>query len=240
METKKIEANDLVVGSKVLSVKTGEVFSVDEVGPKITIVNEVEEFKTLSLSTLQRWYKLVLTEKVEEVEKLGEVEEVIEESVKPMDVSRVVQDTPGYVVEETVVPVQPAQPKQTKRHAPNAQQQDPVISALRQRLIDEVLSNCPSATVRETASYTAMRVGKFNFAEVYKGKRRFTFRVISEALTADQLANCAVAPESYGWTLDATFAVLSEADFNLALDILKAGYAYRAKNTPERGFKQSK
>ena len=50
---------------------------------------------------------------------------------------------------------------------------------------------------------------------------------------------CSIAPTSYGWTLDATFTVLVEDDFQTAIDILKASYAYRFNNTPQRGKKSN-
>lgn len=234
METTKINVNELTVGAKVLSVKTQEVLTVTSIGDKIELVNESGEVKSLSSSTLQRWYKLILgSQEVEADVQVDKVENIEEEVTEEQPVIE-------EATTEVEVPIQPAIEKPAKKHAPNQQEQDPVLLALRTRLIEMVLEVCPQATVRETSSYTALRVGKYNFAEVYKGKRRFTFRIISKAIDASLMDFITVAPETYGWTLDGTFAVLSEMDFETALEVLKQSYAYRATNTPDRGFKQTK
>lgn len=263
METIAINIDDLKVGSKLLSIKTQQVFTVvnEDNGNKVDIVSEQGDEKSLSHSTLKRWYKLIVQEDVEEtVEQEPQPEEVVEEQVEVEEPQPEPQETATDHVEEVVnrledaverieevadeleevvPPIQPAIPQTTTRRAPNAQEPDPVIVALRQRIIDEVLSVCSNAVQRETGSYTGMKVGKYNFAEIYKGKKRFTIRVIGKALTQEQAELCSIAPASYGWTLDATFTVLIEDDFQTAVDILKASYAYRFNNTPQRGKKSN-
>lgn len=249
MQTITINPEELRVGSKLLSVKTQQTFKVDSINSKITIDNEEGEIKVLSLSTLKRWYKLIVEDAADEVEPevvepvatvhpayVEALEPVVEEEPTEEPEEEVaVEEEP--VVEEVAPPVQPAIPQPAVRRAPNAQPSDPVIEALRQRIIDEVLSVCPNSAIKETSSYTGLKVGKYNFAEVYKGKKRFTIRVMSKALTPEQVLLCAIAPSSYGWTLDATFTVLVEDDFNTAVELLKSSYAYRFNNTPQRGKK---
>lgn len=249
METVTININNLKVGSKLLSMRTEQVFTVvrtDNSG-KVDIVSEQGTEKSLSRSTLKRWYTQIVAQEEPEQELHPQYVAALEGEPEPEDsveeVGEVVEDAVERVedvaeeLEEVVPPIQPAIPTTATRRAPNAQQVDPVIEALRQRIIDEVLSVCPNAVQRETNSYTGMKVGKYNFAEIYKGKRRFTIRVIGKALTEQQASMCSIAPKSYGWTLDATFTVLVEDDFQTAVDILKASYAYRFNNTPQRGKK---
>lgn len=270
-----INMDELRVGSKLLSIKTQQVFEVVALnhGSKVDIENEQGDAKSLSQSTLKRWYKLIVEAAAEpettepevqpepEVEPQevstvnlayiealeGEPEPELEDEGEP-EVEEVVDRLEDAVerieevaneLEEVVPPVQPAIPEATTRRAPNAQPSDPVIVALRQRILDEVISVCLNAVQRETNSYTGLKVGKYNFAEIYKGKRRFSIRVIGKALTEEQAALCSLAPASYGWTLDATFTVLVEDDFQMAVDILKASYAYRFNNTPQRGKKSN-
>lgn len=237
MQTITINPQELRIGSKLLSVKTKQTFEVDSIDSKITIKNDEGEIKVLSVSTLKRWYKLIVQDEVEE-EPVQTVHPAYIEALEPVEPQEeVAEENEQEEPEEICPPVQPAIPQTTPRRAPNAQQVDPVIEALRHRIIGEVLSVCPNATTKETSSYTGMKVGKYNFAEVYRGKRRFTIRVMSKGLTPEQVQLCSIAPTSYGWTLDATFTVLVEDDFNTAVDLLKSSYAYRFNNTPQRGKK---
>lgn len=255
METITINIDDLKVGSKLLSIKTQQVFTVVSTDnpSKVDIVSEQGDEKSLSHSTLKRWYKQIVAQEEPQQElhpqyvaalegepqpePQPEPEDSVEEVVERLEDSVERIEDVADELEEVVPPIQPAIPTTATRRAPNAQQVDPVIEALRQRIIDEVLSVCPNAVQRETNSYTGMKVGKYNFAEIYKGKRRFTIRVIGKALTEQQASMCSIAPTSYGWTLDATFTVLQEDDFQTAVDILKSSYAYRFNNTPQRGKK---
>ena len=251
METITINIDDLKVGSKLLSIKTQQVFTVVSTDnpSKVDIVSQQGDEKSLSYSTLKRWYKHIVSQEEPEqvlhpqyvaaLEGEPEPEDSVEDVVERLEnaVERI--EEVADELEEVVPPVQPAIPTTATRRAPNAQQVDPVMEALRQRIIDEVLKVCPNAVQRETNSYTGMKVGKYNFAEIYKGKRRFTIRVIGKALTEQQASMCSIAPTSYGWTLDATFTVLVEDDFQTAIDILKASYAYRFNNTPQRGKKSN-
>lgn len=228
METVTIKINNLKVGSKLLSMRTEQVFTVvrtDNSG-NVDIVSEQGTEKSLSRSTLKRWYTQIVVEDKPKQVLHPEYIEALEGEPEPDD-----------VVEEVVPPIQPAIPTTVARKAPNSQQYDPVIVALREKIISEVLSVCPNSVQSETNSYTGMKVGKYNFAEIYKGKKRFTIRVIGKALTEQQASMCSIAPKSYGWTLDATFTVLVEDDFQTAVNILKASYAYRFNNTPHRGKK---
>lgn len=227
MKITKITMDKLKVGSKLLSVKTKTIFMVTEVGDKIIIEDEQGDIRALAESTLKRWYKLI-------VDEVKEPEE--EPQTQPEDV-QVEEQMEVQVEEQMEAPIQPAVPKNVTRKAPNSQQADPVLVALRQRIIEEILSICPNAIQRETGSYTGLKVGKYNFAEIYKGKKRFSIRVMSKALSTDQLNLCSIAPKTYGWTLDATFTILVEDDFNTAIDLLKASYAYRLNNTPQRSNK---
>lgn len=251
METITINIDNLKVGSKLLSIKTQQVFTVVSTDnpSKVDIVSQQGDKKSLSYSTLKRWYKQIVSQPEPEqvlhpqyvaaLEGEPEPEDSVEDVVERLEdaVERIAEVADE--LEEVVPPIQPAIPTTATRRAPNAQQVDPVIEALRQRIIDEVLKVCPNAVQRETNSYTGMKVGKYNFAEIYKGKRRFTIRVIGKALTEQQASMCSIAPTSYGWTLDATFTVLVEDDFQTAIDILKASYAYRFNNTPQRGKKSN-
>lgn len=251
METMTINIDNLKVGSKLLSIKTQQVFTVVRTDnpSKVDIVSQQGDEKSLSYSTLKRWYKQIVSQPEPEqvlhsqyvaaLESEPEPEDSVEDVVERLEdaVERIAEVADE--LEEVVPPIQPAIPTTATRRAPNAQQVDPVIEALRQRIIDEVLKVCPNAVQRETNSYTGMKVGKYNFAEIYKGKRRFTIRVIGKALTEQQASMCSIAPTSYGWTLDATFTVLVEDDFQTAIDILKASYAYRFNNTPQRGKKSN-
>lgn len=242
METMAINFDDLVVGSSVKSIKTGEVFEVTEIADKITIFCSGAGYKVLSQSTLKRWYKYVIPTEEEAV-----AEQVMPEAYEPIPEpisSNPCEEIPEVIapeLEEIEPPVQPAiQARNTLRQAPNQQEEDPVLVALRQKIIDDVIAQCPNAEIKKTGSYTALRVGKYNFAEVYKGKRRFNIRLIGNGLSAEQASNCTIAPKSYGWTLDATFTVLVESDYDMAMELLKASYVYRFNNTPKRGFTKNK
>lgn len=184
------------------------------------------------------------------------VEEVIQEEVAPEEVTpqeispqevrseptnwrpspkdfetEVEEVAPTEVEETTEPPVQTSTTATTQRKAPNSQPVDPVIQAVREDIINTILAECPNSFTKQTGSYTGLRVGKNNFGEVTTGKKRFSIRVISKSLTPDQVALCNIAPPSYGWTLDATFTVLTEQDKAEAVALLKSSFAYRVANT---------
>lgn len=241
LEFRKLDLNskDLQIGDILFAKKSSDYYRVTEKaqsakGTKYSIQQiNGEDTKSLSKSTLERWYSLVLGFQQEPVQQELPVDEVVEEPV----VEEVVAETtpPETPVQEIEPEIQPATPpaRQTRK-APNSQQADPVLQQVRQRIIDQVLADCQNAVSKETSSYTGLKVGKYNFGEVANGKKRFTVRVISKSLDQEALAICNIAPPSYGWTLDATYTVLTEQDFDNAVNLLKASYAYRLANTPNR------
>lgn len=226
----------LEVGNILFEVKSSKYYKVTSVGAKSTLQQiDGDAVKELSNSTLNRWYRIVIgyeeqtTENEQQPEQATQVEEVIPEPV----VQEISIDEQPQLQEEIEPEIQPATPPAVKKKkAPNSQDADPVLQQLRQRIIDDIIAECTNSYSKETGSYTGLRVGRYNFAEVARGKRRFNIRVISKALDAEQIAICNIAPPSYGWTLDATFTVLTEQDYENAINLLKASYDYRLANTP--------
>lgn len=251
MEFQRIDLSkrQLEVGSVIFAIKTGDYYTLTATTPKFKLEQiNGNDTKELSQSTLNRWYRLVVgygnEVPVEQAQQPETVEPEVVAEPQPEEVTPEPQPeeintpdetsvTPSISSEELEPPMNPATP-QRARKAPNSQEADPVLTQLRQRIIDEVLSTCPNASSKETSSYTGLKAGKYNFAEVGKGKKRFSIRVIAKALNQDSLAICNIAPPSYGWTLDATFTILSEQDFDTAINLLKSSYAYRIANTPNK------
>ena len=64
METITINIDDLKVGSKLLSIKTQQVFTVVSTDnpSKVDIVSQQGDEKSLSHSTLKRWYKHIVSQ----------------------------------------------------------------------------------------------------------------------------------------------------------------------------------
>ncbi len=221
MELKSIQIELLSTGATVKNIRTGEESTIVDLTIGAVALQTSKGVKVITEGTLKRWYKLV----VDTSNEFKEVEPIKEEPK---------QEVKPEPKEELEPPIQTS--KQAIRHAPNFQKQDPVLAQLRQKLIDTCLNELANCTTGETNSYTSLKVSKFNFAEIYRGKRRFNIRVMADALSEEQLEVCVIAPESYHWTLDATFTVLVEDDLEMALSILKSSYAYRLKNLPTRGF----
>ncbi len=223
MELNSIELETLRIGDVLKNSRSGAECKVVEISRNAVCVETPEGKKVITISTLKRWYRQVINESLAPVNN---------ESSNEAELSK-----PQEENAELEPPIQTS--KQAIKHAPNFQKQDPVLAQVRERLINECLNELANCTTGETNSYTSLKVSKFNFAEIYRGKRRFNIRVMADALTQEQLDVCVIAPESYHWTLDATFTVLVEDDLEMAMSILKASYAYRLRNLPTRGFPKS-
>lgn len=235
MEFRRIDLarEDLSIGNVLFAVKSGDYYKVTGIGSKYTLqqINGYDT-KELSKSTINRWYRLTLGYEEQTPPAETTTEQPEENVVEPVAVQPAVEEEAPAEIEPEIQPATPV--ARPQRRAPNSQPVDPVLQQVRQKIIDTILAECENATSKETNSYTGLKVGKYNFGEVANGKRRFTVRVISKALDEEGLAICNIAPPSYGWTLDATYTVLTEDDLNKAVELLKASYAYRLANTPDR------
>lgn len=240
MELKAIDFETLKVGDVIRNSRNGQDCVIADVSRNSVAIETPEGTKVITQGTIKRWYRMAndarRTPKNEEFlnsmdKAYNRIEQVVEQQPS--------EDEPKETESQEIEP--PVQDAKTAiKRAPNSQKQDPVIEALRNDIIKETLAECPNATEKVTGSYTALKVGKYNFAEVYKGKRRFAIRVIADALDKELLDMCVVAPKTFGWTLDTTFTVLVPEDKENAIKILKSSYAYRSNNTPKRGFTKNK
>jgi len=235
---KIIKLDNLKLGSELVSIKNNAIFKVQDISDKVTIKAQSNgEIKVLTESTLKRWYRQV-TKSVDEEQYENQVQEQQHEEAP------VIEDVPAtdveIVKEETNVAPQAdavpqlneevkaqSEPPKNKKPAANAQTTDPVLQQLRQRLIDTCIDQLRGSSIKDTKSYIGLRVSKLNYAEVYNGKKRFTIRISSKALSSDQAKLCTLAPASFRWTLDAIFTVLTEEDFDTAMDLLRASYQYK-------------
>lgn len=254
MKSYEIDLAKLKEGDYIRSTATFQIFQVMAIGPVFHLRGEKGDTKTLAENTVVRWYRYVEFYPGEVTPVLETSKDLLTEVVatkKELSKAYVEKELP--LVKQSIRRQQgreeaakraaerkpPIQGNDSERTAPTKfgkpfAEDDPVVQQLRERLITAGLKGCPSSTRKTTKFYDALKINNKNFAEIYIGKTRFHIRIIADALTPTQIPLCTIAPEYFNWSLDATFSVLSEQDFETALNMILISYAYRVKHINKR------
>ena len=237
----KIKFTELESGQRI---KKGElVFIVEEVmleENKALIMNlETKEEKTLSGTTIGRWYTYADAADTEAAAPAALQEEVVAAPIKAVAGPKFkkaakVAETQDIAPESA--PVEEVVAAAVQEANVNAKPAKQFVPGIAQKLWDDLFayiaedSNLKNALQKTTLSYTGLAfvstTGSRNFAELHPGKRSFSILVKSKALDSELLGFVNVAKPSYKWTLDARFAIKSEEDLEVAKKLIQASFLH--------------
>lgn len=218
-----IKFENLKIGTILASIRTEEEFKVTDISTmdKIELISQKSgDAKTLTFSTINRWYK--------------EVPQPENKIIPPQPVKPEIE--PEIKLEP---PIQTAKQAVSPKVKNNCTKETPVTK-LRLKLIQRCADELPGTTIKILNNYTALAVEKMNYVEIGFGRNKFTITVISKGLRPAQIKRCNVAPDSYGWTLDARYVVFSENQFEEAMDLIRSSFVYRIRNKRVSGGRKKK
>ena len=228
---KTIDVNELTVGDYISSIRSGDIFIVKRIDLENSIIEicsieDSNEVKILKPITIKRWYRFV--------PKRSDTEESSNITTPPQPVEPEIE--PEIKLEP---PIQTAKQAVSPKVKNNCTKETPVTK-LRMKLIQRCADELPGTTIKILNNYTALAVEKMNYVEIGFGRNKFTITVISKGLRPAQIKRCNVAPDSYGWTLDARYVVFSENQFEEAMDLIRSSFVYRIRNKRVSGGKKKK
>lgn len=225
----KVKFEELKKGSVVESKKSGDKFQVIEIlegERKVELKNLSTDIAVvLSASTLERWYKQT-EEVIEEADKevstqpksgpavarparkgravpKPKIEEDLEESEEVEEVGSISEKVPN-----------------TRKPAPKTES----ILAITKSLETAIQEMYPAAERVVTSSYVAYRAKK-NFVEISETRKGVTLGLRTDTMSKEDKDKLfKVYPKRYGWALDGRFNVKTEADVDVALELIEQSY----------------
>lgn len=244
--TVKVKFDELTEG---LLIQKGEVtFKVVSIMPDVNKamienVADSEDQKTLSKTTLQRWY--TVSESQEEVKPEAPKKEVAKKAApKPAKPATPKKAAPKPAPKPKEAPKPAPKPVAKKEVAtevdtevkaqsskPEKKKQVGEAKLKATQLRNDFLKAIKNETslqghsMKETSTYIALR-GTQNFAEISSargGKLKVSVR--SKALDAEDLELVTVVAPSYHWPIDASYIVSSPDDFQQAIELVVKSYA---------------
>lgn len=198
---KKSELSTLIIGSQIENKKNNEVFTINniiEIDSKVKY--HLSNDKTITASSMLRWYNLVQQETVEQVE----LPIVPAETVEPetVEVEIVEPDTTVEPVEPTPVEVKPVEVK-------------PV------NLVDQMIEYCnihkDKYIVKHNSDHIAIKgiINKRNLVEIHSSKRAINLVVRHQIFSEEEqmiLNNCRIVGNGT-FTLDLKFEITKLDEF---------------------------
>lgn len=224
----KVKFEELKKGSVVESKKSGDKFQVIEIlegerkGELKNLTTDISV--VLSASTLERWYK-------QTEEAVGEVKEVSTPTTSGPAVARPARKgraVPKSKIEEDIEESEEVEEvgsisekvPNTRKPAPKTES----ILAITKSLETAIQEMYPSAERVVTSSYVAYRAKK-NFVEISETRKGVTLGLRTDIMSKEDKEKLfKVYPKRYGWALDGRFNVKTEADVDVALELIEQSY----------------
>lgn len=230
---KKSELSTLIIGSQIENKKNNEVFTINniiEIDSKVKY--HLSNDKTITASSMLRWYNLVQPETVEQVElpivpvePVEQVEpeqeqptsEVEPETVKPEIVETVEPET----VEPNTVEVEIVEPEPDTTVEPVAPvEQVAPVEVKPVNLVDQMIEYCnihkDKYIVKHNSDHIAIKgINKKNLVEIHSSKRAINLVVRHQIFSEEEqmiLNNCRIVGNGT-FTLDLKFEITKLAEF---------------------------
>ena len=221
----KIKFNELKEGSIILSKKTSTQFEVvsilkDEKKAELKSLAD-DAVTTLSASTIERWYTAG-----EEAAKPAK--KAAPAVARPARKGRVVPKPKKEVIKEEI-PETNEKPEEVGSVSEKSNVRKPApkkenILAITKTLENRIVEAFPACTRVVTQSYIAYKASK-NFITVEETRKGLSIGIRTKGLTEDQKKLLSfIAPEKYGWAIDGTFKIVTEADIDTAMELIEASH----------------
>lgn len=219
---KKIELGTLIIGSQIENKKNGKVFTINNITEIDTKVKyQLSNDKTITASSMLRWYNLVQPETVEQVElpivpveTVEPVEQVEPETVETVEPNTVEPNTVEVEIVEpepdtTVEPVEPT-PVEVKP-----------VEVKPVNLVDQMIEYCnihkDEYIVKHNSDHIAIKgiINKRNLVEIHSSKRAINLVVRHQIFSEEEqmiLNNCRIVGNGT-FTLDLKFEITKLDEF---------------------------
>ena len=229
----KIKFNELKEGSIILSKKTSTQFEVvsilkDEKKAELKSLAD-GAVTTLSASTIERWYTAgEETEPAKKEEAAKPAKKAAPAVARPARKGRVVPKPKKEVVKEEI-PETNEKPEEVGSISEKSNVRKPApkkenILAITKTLETRIVEAFPACTRVVTQSYIAYKASK-NFITVEETRKGLSIGIRTKGLTEDQKKLLSfIAPEKYGWAIDGTFKIVTEADIDTAMELIEASH----------------
>lgn len=227
----KIKFENLKEGDVVLRAKSQTKFKIvsilaDEKKADLESLEDGGELH-LSASTLERWYTLA-NETAPEKEAAKPVKKAAPSVARPARKGRVAPKPKKEVIEEAI-PTVDEKPEEVGSVSEKASVRKPApkkesVMAITKTLENRIVEAFPACTRIVTHSYIAYKASK-NFVTVEETRKGLSIGIRTKGLTEDQKKLLVfIAPEKYGWAIDGTFKIVTEADIDTAMELIEASH----------------
>lgn len=229
----KIKFENLKKGDVVLRAKSQTKFKIvsilaDEKKADLESLEDGGELH-LSASTLERWYAMADEAEPAKKEKDAKPAKKAAPAVaRPARKGRVVPKPKKEVVKEEI-PETNEKPEEVGSVSEKSNVRKPApkkesIMAITKTLESRVVEAFPACTRVVTQSYIAYKASK-NFVTVEETRKGLSIGIRTKGLTEDQKKLLSfIAPAKYGWAIDGTFKIVTEADIDTAMELIEASH----------------
>jgi predicted transport protein len=229
----KIKFENLKEGDVVLRAKSLTKFKVVSIlaDEKKTNLESLEDGGELHLSasTLERWYTMAdETEPAKEEKAAKPAKKAAPAVARPARKGRVVPKPKKESIEEEIPTVEEkpeevgsiSEKSNVRKPAPKKES----VMAITKTLENRIVEAFPACTRVVTQSYIAYKSSK-NFVTVEETRKGLSIGVRTKGLTEDQKKHLiSIAPAKYGWAIDGTFKIVTEADLDTAMELIEASH----------------